>query len=341
MAATYYVDRDSTGGGTGTTQALSGADCAYQTLQEFVTARAGTLTESVTVYCCSADAAHTADTTACTVTGFTTTEANYLEIASLPAQRHAGVWSDTIYRLSVTDGSAITINDEWVKITGMQLKTNTTTGDGRNAISVTTVGTGTFWFSKNLIQCARSGGTNVRGINIADSTATAYIWNNIVYGSGTPTVGIRQYNQAATYTYNNTVSGFTNGMEAPTTGTVTAINNLFSGNTNASNGAGTYAAGTGYNATDLSTMNYTVTGGSVGDRLSQTFSFVGAGDFHLTSTDGGARDYGTTNPGSGLYSDDVDGATRTGTWDIGADEYTAGGGPAPSNVIFPRGRLRW
>jgi hypothetical protein len=56
-----------------------------------------------------------------------------------------------------------------------------------------------------------------------------------------------------------------------------------------------------------------------------TVSFVDAanGDFHLTSGDTVAKDNGTDL--SGTFTTDIDGQTRTGTWDIGADEYVASG----------------
>jgi hypothetical protein len=72
----------------------------------------------------------------------------------------------------------------------------------------------------------------------------------------------------------------------------------------------------------------TFAAGGTGNRFSQTFTFAGAGNYHLASTDAGARGYGVSNPGSGLYSDDIDGQTRSAPWDIGADQYvtyTVGG----------------
>lgn len=63
-------------------------------------------------------------------------------------------------------------------------------------------------------------------------------------------------------------------------------------------------------------------------RTNQTFTFVstsGTYDLHLQSGDGGAKDFGVSDPGSGLFSDDIDGVTRTGSWDIGADEYVSAG----------------
>ena len=65
--------------------------------------------------------------------------------------------------------------------------------------------------------------------------------------------------------------------------------------------------------------------GGSGNLVNQTFSFVdlAGGDFHLTSGDSGARDQGvdlSADPDLS-FSDDIDGDTRGGTWDIGADEF--------------------
>ena len=49
------------------------------------------------------------------------------------------------------------------------------------------------------------------------------------------------------------------------------------------------------------------------------------GDFHLKSTDTDLIGAGVDDPGSGLFSDDIDGETRTSVWDIGADEYVSAG----------------
>jgi hypothetical protein len=57
-------------------------------------------------------------------------------------------------------------------------------------------------------------------------------------------------------------------------------------------------------------------------RINQTFAFVDVAgeDFHLASNDTGAKDFGLSDPASGLYLDDIDGQVRTGSWSIGADE---------------------
>jgi hypothetical protein len=66
-------------------------------------------------------------------------------------------------------------------------------------------------------------------------------------------------------------------------------------------------------------------------RSGVTFTFVNAAgdDFHLAENDAGARGFGISDPGSGAFSDDIDGQTRTGSWDIGFDQYVT---PVPQSL---------
>jgi len=59
-----------------------------------------------------------------------------------------------------------------------------------------------------------------------------------------------------------------------------------------------------------------------------TFVDESGDDFHLASGDTTWQDQGTDLSGDGnlAFSDDIDGETRSGSWDIGADEYAAAGG---------------
>ncbi|MCK5591336.1 MAG: hypothetical protein KAI72_05215, partial [Candidatus Pacebacteria bacterium] len=83
---------------------------------------------------------------------------------------------------------------------------------------------------------------------------------------------------------------------------------------------GTFAAGTDYNATD----GTDAVGAGTNNKTEQVFSFVNetADDFHLVLADSGARDSGTDLSGDAdiSFSNDIDGDTHSGTWDIGADE---------------------
>lgn len=61
--------------------------------------------------------------------------------------------------------------------------------------------------------------------------------------------------------------------------------------------------------------------GTLNNRISQNPTYVdeGARDLHLASSDTAARDYGMEL--SVWFTTDIDGETRSGSWDIGADEY--------------------
>lgn len=70
---------------------------------------------------------------------------------------------------------------------------------------------------------------------------------------------------------------------------------------------------------------------------SKTLTFVDAinWDYHIASGDTNAKDVGTDLSGDGTwpFSNDGDGQTRSGAWDVGADEYVAAGGsPVGYNV---------
>ena len=53
-----------------------------------------------------------------------------------------------------------------------------------------------------------------------------------------------------------------------------------------------------------------------------TFVNLTTHDLHLSASDTVAKDQGEDLSGE-YFSDDIDGVTRTGTWDIGADEFLA------------------
>ncbi|MBN2564263.1 MAG: right-handed parallel beta-helix repeat-containing protein [Candidatus Eisenbacteria bacterium] len=69
-----------------------------------------------------------------------------------------------------------------------------------------------------------------------------------------------------------------------------------------------------------------------GHKTSQTPSFLDAGgeDYHLQSGDTALKDAGTDL--SAYFTTDIDGITRSGTWDIGPDEYVSGATQYPVTI---------
>ncbi len=271
------------------------------------------------------------DTAPVSLTGFTTDADHYIRIYTPASERHQGKWDTSKYRIETT-GQAINIAANYVRIEGLQIQVTASSGNNANGIKIwDVVGVGDIWISHCIIKGVLSGTvTYTDGISNAPDTATVVrIFNNLFLdwnrsGAGTFIGGV--YTSIGTaYYFNNTFINCYQGIYRDG-GSVIARNNLmYSCNQPA---GGVFDASTDYNATNNGTMGYTVTGsGNVHDRISQSFTFVDAanGDYHLAAGDAGAKDHGVSDPGSGLYSDDIDGQARQTVWDIGADEYIASG----------------
>ena len=333
-----FVDPASSAGGDGTVQTLTGATRAYVSLSAWEAATQQDLTagggNTARVVCSSnLDAGSgAADTTLVLVDGWTTSATCYITIEANSS--HGGKWNANIYRLECTAGNIIRTPESFVNIYGIQIQYTTSSDTYAQAIYLNVADSaGVIKIGRCIIKGVLTGtAANIRGVYTYHATATFtfYVYNCMFYDlvNGTNVVrGVSQDTAPVGYVYNNTFQNCRVGLYTGTN-KLKAVNNLFKGMTG-SPCSGTFLNGTDYNATDSASLGYTVTGGgNTHDRLSQTFTFVDEtnDDFHLASTDAGARDYGVSDPGSGLFSDDIDGVTRTGTWDIGADEYVAAGG---------------
>ncbi len=264
------------------------------------------------------------DTTAVTIADadWVTDATRYIFITVPSGERHDGLYNTAKYRLEVANGTSLTTTEAYVRLDGLQIYTtgNYTTSvfgapaSGSAEIRVSnTIFRGTSSMASKGIMASTS--TN-------GSSSMFTFWNNLFYGASNDW-GARITHTGNWYFYNNTFAGAYQAISR-TNGTVVLVNNLFTGNTKTGGGATVLAAGTDYNRTSNSLLDYTVTGGgNAHDATSQTFAFVDAAnkDWHLQEADTGAKDQGLSDPSSGLFSTDIDGVTRLGTWDVGADEY--------------------
>ncbi len=267
------------------------------------------------------------DTTPVNLTGFTTDADHYIRIYTPASERHQGKWDTNKYRLE-TNGQAINIAANYVRIEGLQIQVTASSGTNANGISTANVvGAGDIRISYCIIKGVLSGTvTYSDGVsnNASNINMIARIFNNLFLdwnrsGASTFIGGVYTGSDTAYY-FNNTFVNCYQGMYR-NGGSVIAKNNLmYLCNYPA---GGTFDAGTDYNATDNASIGYTVTGsGNIHDQISQTFTFANPtnGDYHLASGDAGAKDHGISDPGSGLFFDDIDGQVRSAIWDIGADE---------------------
>lgn len=273
------------------------------------------------------------DTTlATTGSGYTTSSAYYLNIVVNPSyvnyntagtSRHSGVWDGSKYNLQAAS-PVLSLVENYTRVVGLQI--DSTGNNGLYFNNVTNL-----FADKCIVKgCSRTG--------FASEASSVEIRNCLSYDNGR--WGFYNLNvSTGVLTCNN----------------CTAVDNGYDGFASNPGGAGAvncvnclaHSNGDGATYFDFRQITGTLTcnncassdataddfGGS-GNRASQTFTFLNeaGNDFHLASSDAGAKDYGQTIAG---FSDDIDGQTRSGSWDIGADEYVAAAGarPLPTRIF--------
>lgn len=182
-----------------------------------------------------------------------------------------------------------------------------------------------------------SGGTYgaIRIVNVTGGTIA--IVNNIksnASGGGSSFLNMASGSGHTVYGYNNTIRTINSPSEyifKQVTGTCVLKNNI-----------AVHSGGSGvacYNGTFTSSSNNTSSDGTApgtSSKTSVTPTFVDAanGDLHLDSGDTVAKDSGVDLSADANYafSTDIDGQTRSGTWDIGADEIASAGGGIPKTT---------
>lgn len=271
------------------------------------------------------------DTTAVDINGWTTDATRYIKITVPQAERHNGKWNTAKYRLEVSaaDNSVLWVQEDFVRLEGLQVY-NTSTGLYPGGVTVNATGaTSTIYISHCIARSAV--GTTYRQYGFTLKAATVYIWNCLAYDwlGSTDSVGFRQnlLSGGTAYCYNCTAHSCDRGFENGDNGADMIVKNCLAAGCSDGFIAGwAWPSGCDYNASDLASD-----APGTNSRNSQTFTFVDAAndDFHLASTDAGAKDYGTDLSADAnlAFSTDIDGQTRSGSWDIGADEYIASGTP--------------
>jgi hypothetical protein len=267
------------------------------------------------------------DTTAVTVDGSTTNSTHWIEIRTTSTTFHGGKWDTGKYLLQVSDANALTMSQEFLVVDGLQVEVTNPSANYRVVAYFQDLASNTRVTMRHCILKATGGSTyRDRAVfhETGSTTRPVYMYNCVVWNVSTTVAHAANsclyFNGGGgMYIWSCTFSGGYNSAYY-VGGTIYAVDNIF---VNAANTvAGTWTS-PDYNSSDKGT-----TTGGAHDRTSQTFAFTNAaaGDFHLTALDGGAKGYGVADPGSGEFDDDIDRVARTGTWDIGADQYVAAGG---------------
>lgn len=261
------------------------------------------------------------DTTYAELDGWTCDVDNFVTIYTTAAARHEGVASSDRYRLDPSgDTHCLRIDEFYTVVEGLEL----TGMSGSSSEGIRLDGDGDYSeIGYCLIHTDSS--TNNQGDGIYAVGLNAKIYNCIIYdmersGIHSAIGGNYAYNCSvincgnATYPYGGYYSGY---------GTFTCYNcvacdcndldfkansgHTITGDYNFSKDDSAPGANSIHGTTDGKTVDFVNTSG-------------GTEDLHLQSTSD-AIGVGTDDPSGGLYDDDIDGDTRSSTWDIGADEY--------------------
>jgi hypothetical protein len=269
------------------------------------------------------------DTAPVRIGDWTTSPTNYIRIFTPylasevgVSQRHDGKWDAGAYRLEVTNNTALSLETEYVRLEGLQIRL---AGVAQNYVyGIIFNLSSTLMLEHYVSDClvwgddATASNYDQSGIYVLHGQGEAYFWNNVVYDfrGNTGCAFNLEDSDWTFYVYNNTVYNCNLGYWRQP-GVAILKNNIAQ---NCTDGyLGTFDASSDYNLSDLA-----ADAPGTNAKNSTTVSFVNAGadDFHLAPGDTGARDAGmnlSADPGL-KFSDDVDRQTRTAPWDIGADE---------------------
>lgn len=274
-----------------------------------------------------------ADTTSFSISGTTLTNGAKIRITMDSS-------AAATYLFNATHGNAIQIAETGVVIEKLNIRLSCPSDWVRIWIYNPDVNTDSPYIEivKNNIEIV--GGNETFGIHCESiaANATAVVANNFIYttdegyGSSSSSFVLAD---ARIYVYNNTIVGDNRrGIYNRASSMALAINNLVTGTQD--NYAGTFMSGSGYNwsgdADDPGTN-----GINTGDAWWNEVQFEdpSTNDWHLHADDIGATDLGTDLSSDTIYSvtDDIDEEERTGTWDIGADEFVSAEPPVSAPPI--------
>lgn len=269
------------------------------------------------------------------IAGATTNSTYYRKITAPYSERHNGIVDNSTSPIGVTvDGgttinSVIKIDEGYGQIEYMRVRNGNISNGKALIFGNNTAG---HIFRNNIVHNpAICGGASCSGIYNGNSTILASIYNNIVANiANTSSTIVRGIWALKGNVMNNTVYNITDSIGNSAGIGISAggsnVNNIVTNcTTEPFEGSINYNASTDYNACDTASCTsmasiHDSTGLSA-PNLFTSLTF-GSEDLHLKA---GSPLIDIGSDLSINFITDIDGGTRTGSWDIGADEYNSSG----------------
>ena len=250
-----------------------------------------------------------------------------LEVGS--TQRHDGKWNTTTaYRLIVSNDDAIAVQDEHVRIDGLQVFLQGVNANDQSAIYFKGgwSGTGEGAVSNSIVRGTTTGFQWNSGVVYYQvGTLTLRVYNNIIYGFDGPGAEtgcvVTDDASSTAYVYNNTVYGCYYGVFNWDSNMVVKNNIAFSNTDDYYAQASSFDSNSDNNLGEDAAFpqdgNYVQTS----QTAAQMFVDPAGSDFHILSTSDAADAGADLSADSFLaFTHDIDGQARWAPWDIGADD---------------------
>ena len=270
------------------------------------------------------------DTTYALINGFTTSATYYVNIYTDSSNRASGPWSANKYNLLVANTDCIGIQDNFVRLDGLQIGHPSVDGHDQIGICILNLSDpNEIHISNCLLQMSTQGTYREPGIYVYDADAIVKIWRTIIYGydnlssSGHCAVWVEL--AATVEIYSSILFGGYHGVRLETV--VATVKNCYASNT----------AGGGNCFDGVDTMVTCASEDNTGTAGLQTIAadtdqFVnvtgGSEDFHLAGVGSALYNVGTDTSGDSAplnFNTDIDGDAMGATWPVGADQIVGGG----------------
>lgn len=288
------------------------------------------------------------DTGGVTIDGWICDSDSRVIIRAAAGHKHAGVHSSGAgIKLAVGSVYCVNVNNAdgviFLEVRDLILEPQRASGVNTAGVWVTSLPAGSTVIVESCIMDGNNG-VKAAGMYFTDADTIGYVYNNAIMNMQLANVGAFRAAYAKLYAYNNTIYNCYNGFYL-NPGEAVLKNNLVANCTGSECYAYTenYSSMSAYNMSTDGTADdddLATSGTGMPNKTIDADDFVSitahSEDFHIKGTGSELYNVGISlNPdphGFLSFSDDYEGNTRSGTWDIGADEYITA---APPPKIMP------